>query len=263
MNVPYLPVVLFSVQLSQSGSRGEAAVFCIDMEKLLIPLDGKNYPTWKLQARMLLMNLDLWSIVNGSEGPPEVAANVPAYQRRVNKALSTIVLAISPSLLYLIGEPESPSQVWLKLEGHFQNSSWANQFALRKKLYSLVMADSVSVSQHVKSVVELFDGLSAACDSLKEKDRVMILLSSLPRKFDVLITALQSNKTMPTWEEVVEKLVAEEMRQSDRNGGNDVAALYSHHSSSSTNYRGKSSNKKDITCFYCHKPGHKNVTVMP
>ena len=31
------------------------------------PLDGKNYPTWKVQCRMALMKDGSWGIVNGTE----------------------------------------------------------------------------------------------------------------------------------------------------------------------------------------------------
>ena len=39
----------------------------------VIPLNGSNYPTWKVQCRMALMKDGLWSIVSGSERPPDIA----------------------------------------------------------------------------------------------------------------------------------------------------------------------------------------------
>ena len=36
----------------------------------IIPLNGSNYPTWKIQCQMVLMRDGLWSIVNGSETTP-------------------------------------------------------------------------------------------------------------------------------------------------------------------------------------------------
>jgi len=246
------------------------------MEKLLVPLDGKNWSTWRIQIRMLLINLGLWNIVQGTETEPVAAENNQAlrsqFQSRRNKALSTIVLAVSPSLLYLLGEPEDPLLVWKKLEGHFQSSSWANHFAIRKRLYSMVMNDGTSVCQHIKNITELFDRLTAVGDTIKEKDRVIILLSSLPRKFDVLITALQSSKEMPSWGEVVEKLSAEEIRQGERSSTDEVTVLYAgkaRHSGAKTSYdhggvTGVQNNRVnkfktksyDIECFHCGKKGH-------
>ena len=36
----------------------------------IVPLKGSNYPTWKLQCRMVLLKEGLWSIVNGTERAP-------------------------------------------------------------------------------------------------------------------------------------------------------------------------------------------------
>ena len=33
----------------------------------IAPLNGSNYPTWKLQCKMALMKDGLWTIVNGTE----------------------------------------------------------------------------------------------------------------------------------------------------------------------------------------------------
>ena len=36
----------------------------------IVPLNGSNYLTWKVQCRMTLMKDGLWTIVDGTEGPP-------------------------------------------------------------------------------------------------------------------------------------------------------------------------------------------------
>ena len=69
----------------------------------VVPLNGSNYPTWKVQCRMALMKEGLWNIVNGSEtAPPEDSAD--AYTKLVvkrDRALATIVRSVDTSLLYL------------------------------------------------------------------------------------------------------------------------------------------------------------------
>ena len=65
----------------------------------VIPLNGSNYPAWKVQCRMALM-----SIVSGSERAP-AAAEADKYAKfvaRRDRALAIIVLSVEPSLLYLI-----------------------------------------------------------------------------------------------------------------------------------------------------------------
>ena len=66
---------------------------------------------------MVLMKHGVWKIVNETEVPPD-ENNVVAFNKyldRRDKALSTIVLAVEPSLLYLLGDPEDPVVVWKKL----------------------------------------------------------------------------------------------------------------------------------------------------
>ena len=80
------------------------------------------------------MREGVWRIVSGTETLPEgeVTAKTHAkFQAKLDKALVIIVLAIKPSLLYLIGDPESPVRVWRKLADEFQKKTWANKLALR------------------------------------------------------------------------------------------------------------------------------------
>ena len=82
---------------------------------LVIPLNGANYPSSKVQCRMVLIREGLWGIVAGTEEAPDPgtdAGDYAKYVSRRDKALATIVLAVDTSLLYLIGDPVDPAAVW-------------------------------------------------------------------------------------------------------------------------------------------------------
>ena len=82
----------------------------------LVPLNNSNYSTWKIQCKMALIKEGLWGIVNGTETVPEEGAERAKFISRRDKALATIVLAVDPKLLYLIGgDPEDPVVVWRAL----------------------------------------------------------------------------------------------------------------------------------------------------
>ena len=84
----------------------------------LVPLNGSNYPTWKVQCRMALVRDGLWRIVEGTETAPPAEGTADRRSKfiaRRDRPLATIVLAVEPSLLYLIGDPEDPVVVWQKL----------------------------------------------------------------------------------------------------------------------------------------------------
>ena len=184
----------------------------------VVPLNGANYSTWKVQCRMALIKDGLWGIVNGSEAAPdETDADKHAkFVSRRDRALATIVLSIDPTLLYLIGDPEDPVVVWKKLANQFQKKTWANKLELRRKLFSLRLKDGDAIQDHIKAMIEIFDELSVIDEPVKEEDRVVQLLASLPDSYNVLVTALEANAEVPKMEVVTERLLHEERKMKNR-----------------------------------------------
>ena len=162
-------------------------------------LKRSNYPTWKLQCRMVLMREGLCSIVSGTEQTPanEEVENVAKFAARRDQALALIVLSIEPSLLYLLGDPDNPVVVWRKLSDQFQNKTWANKLQLRKRLYSLRLREGDSVQKHVCKLTEIFDKLTVIGSPVEEEDRVVHLLASLPESYGLLVTALEASSEVP------------------------------------------------------------------
>ena len=72
------------------------------------------------------------------------------------------------------------------------------------------------MQDHVKAMTEVFDELSVVGDPIKEEDRVVHLLASLPRSFDMLVTALEANAEVPKMEIVTERLLFEEQKVKER-----------------------------------------------
>ena len=187
-----------------------------DARSAVIALNGHNYATWKIQCRMVLMKYGVWKIVKGSEIGPEPGrdnqAAINKFNDRRDKALSTIVLAVDPALLYLLGDPQDPVVVWNKLEDQFQARTWANKLSLRRKLYSLKLKENESVQDHIKSMVEIFDSLAVIGEEVEEEDRVVHILTSLPESYNMLVTAFEASSEVPRIEIVTERLLNEEKK---------------------------------------------------
>ena len=216
----------------------------------VVPLNGSNYPTWKVQCRMALMKDGLWNIVNGIEtAPPASDADRRAkFATRRDRALAIIVLSVEPSLLYLIGDPEDPITVWKKLGNQFEKKTWANKLELRRRLYSLRLKDGDPVQEHVKNMTEVFDSLSVVGDPISEEDRVVHLLASLPDSYNVLVTALEASEDVPKMEIVTERLLHEERKLKDR-------ADTTTNAEKAMNSRERS-RRKVLRCHHCGKLGH-------
>lgn len=138
----------------------------------VVPLNSVNYATWKVQCRMALVKEGLWNIVNGTEKEPagQDAGQVAKFKTRKDKGLATIVLAIEPSLLYLLGDPQDPVVVWEKLERQFQKKTWANKLSLGRRLYCLKLGEGDSVQDHIKKMTEIFGELSVVGDKISDED---------------------------------------------------------------------------------------------
>jgi len=164
----------------------------------VVPLNGTNYPTWKVQCKMALMKEGLWKIVTGEEVAPtgQNAAEQSKFAARRDRALASIVLSVDTSLLHLINDPTDPVVVWGKLAGQFEKKTWATRLDLRCKLHSLQLKDGESAQTHIKVMVELFDSLCVAGETVSEKDRVVYLLASLPESYNVLVTALKVRQSL-------------------------------------------------------------------
>ena len=218
----------------------------------VVPLTGNNFPTWKIQCKMALMKDGLWGIVSGAEAAPprENADRFSKFESKRDRALAIIVLSINPSLLYLIGDPKDPVDVWTRLSNHFQKNTWANRLALRRKLHSLRLNSGQPVQEHVKAMTEVFNELAVIGDAIEESDRVVYLLASLPESFDVLVTALEAHEAVPKMDVVIERLTHQEHKLKDRG----TTPRNTREEAMTVHYRtGRSKGPK---CHYCGKYGH-------
>ena len=212
----------------------------------VVPLNSSNYSTWKIQCKMALIMDGLWGIVNGTQtAPTEGAEQQAKFAARRDKALAIIVLAVEPRLLYLIGvDPTDPVVVWKALADQFQRKTWANKLELKRKLFSMRLAEGGLVQDHIKSLTEVCDELSVIGEPVKEEDRVVYLLASLPECYNVLVTALEASAEVPTLTVVTERLLHEETKRKSRlNQPGQEGAL-------TTRF------KKKLRCHFCNKLGH-------
>ena len=67
-----------------------------------------------------------------------------------------------------------------------------------------------------KAMTEALDELSVIDEPVKEEDRVVHLLASLPDSYNVLVTALEASAEVPKMEVVTERLLHEERKLKTR-----------------------------------------------
>ena len=90
--------------------------------------------------------------------------------------------------------------------------------------------------------------LAVVGDTIGDDDRVVYLLASLPESYDMLVTALEANETVPGMKTVIERLTYEEKKLQDRTtpssstGGGAMTARHQR--------------KSGPRCYFCKKHGH-------
>ncbi len=144
--------------------------------------------------RHFLLGKDLRSFVDGSETIAEDASpqDREAFGKKSQKALSAIVMVVSPSQFYLITCCNSPKKAWDALKSHFERDTLANKLFLKKKYFRMEMKETTSVEKHLKEMKELTDQLAAVGAPIAEEDQVVTIVGSMPNKFSTLVTALEA-----------------------------------------------------------------------
>ena len=82
-------------------------------------LDSNNWITWKFQITHLLKAKWLYKYVDGSREPPGEDADtdvIAEFEDKSEKALSTILIAISTPQLYLVTSCVTPVDIWKALK---------------------------------------------------------------------------------------------------------------------------------------------------
>ena len=188
-----------------------------EMKSSIVLLNEKNYATWKIQCRMALMKDGLWGVVTGNDEAP--IGNEEALRKfmiKRDRALSIIVLAVEPSLLYLLGDPEDPFVVWQTLEDQFQKKTWANKNRLIRRMTNLKVEDDQPIQKHLKNLSEIFQELAIIGHPVDEEEKVTQVLNSLPTSYDMLVTALEACPEAPRMEDLTEKIISEERMIKDK-----------------------------------------------
>ena len=65
-------------------------------------------------------------------------------------------------------------------------------------------------------MTEIFEELAVIGDPVKEEDRVVHLLASLPESYNMLATALEANSEVPQMVVITERLLHEESKHKDQ-----------------------------------------------
>ena len=162
-----------------------------DVEKF----DGKlvNFGMWQCQMRDVLIQQDLHKALLGVEVKPETMTYIEWVEYDL-KACSNIRLHLAQNVIYYVMREKSAASIWKILEDKYMTKSIENRLYLKKKLFRFEYARGTSMSEHVDEFNKMISDLLNLNDDMKDEDKAILLLNSLPESYDHLSTTLLYGK---------------------------------------------------------------------
>ncbi|KAH9779421.1 hypothetical protein KPL71_007705 [Citrus sinensis] len=185
-------------------------------------------------------------------------------------AISDLHLALADGVLSSVAEKNTTKEIWDTLTKLYEAKSLHNKIFLKRKLYTLRMAESTMVTDHINTLKTLFSQLTTLGHNIEENERAELLLQSLPDSYDQLIINLTNNNPVDSlvFDDVAASVLNEESRRKNKENrqvsSQQTEALSVTRgrstergpSGSQNHGRSKSRSKKNVKCYNCGKKGH-------
>ena len=148
---------------------------------------------------------------------------------------------------------DTTAGIWSRLESLYMTKSLSNNLYMKKQLYCLRMAEGTPILQHLNAFNKIVSDLLALEMKLKEKDKALILLSSLPPSYDHLGTTILYGKETLELKDMRVMLVNNELMKktdSTQEGSSLIVKTEVGSSKSRGPKKGKKSSFK-VSCWIC------------
>ena len=229
--------------------------------------NGSNFTLWKMKIRAILMKDNCLAAIG--ERPTEIT-NDGEWNKIDGNAVANLHLALADGVLSSVAEKKTAKEIWDTLTKLYEAKSLHHKIFLKRRLYTLRMAESSSVTDHCNTINTLFSQLTVLGYKIDETERAELLLQSLPDSYDQLVINLTNNILTDylVFNDVAAAVLEEESRRKNREdrlaSSQQAEALSMTRgrsmergpSGSHNHGRSKSRSKKNIKCYCCGKKGH-------
>ena len=126
---------------------------------------------------------------------------------------------MADSVLSSVAEKKTAREIWDVLNKLYEVKSLHTRIFLKRKLYTLRMSESTSVTDHINTLNTLCAQLTASNFKIAENESAELLLQSLPDSYDQLIINITNNNVGDSlhFDDVAGAILEEESkRKNDR-----------------------------------------------
>ena len=201
----------------------------------------------------------------------------PTKFKKLEKAKDLIVLNVGNNVLRKIQHCETAAAMWSTLNNLYTETSLPNRIYLQLRFYTFKMTDSKSIDENVDDFLKLVADLNNLQVEVSEEVQAILLLSSLPNKYDQLKATLKYGRDTLSLAKVTGAARSKERELIEsgkftRSGGEGLMVERSRSYNrtgrgTGKNYKGRSksrhgrsksrprNNKNTKGCFICGKEG--------
>src|SRR6478672_1726376 len=235
------------------------------------PLADDNYITWSFRIKRRLAGKGLEACISGQLNPEN-----PDSVKNDAKALSIICDCIRDQHIATIATCNTAKEAWDALQSVYQTHSNARRQQLRLQLLSIKKNGGETVSNYFSRVKLLWLDIKNTGLDIAESEVVFIALGGLPKEYNMIVTIIRASDLTLTLDGTLAKLLTNLTMEHDQDDAKDVTAFYSQgrggkrgggqggwHKSgrggswnNRNNQSSQGGNSTQITCAYCHRPGH-------
>ncbi|KAH9762156.1 hypothetical protein KPL70_000706 [Citrus sinensis] len=178
----------------------------IDLEKFT----GKNdFNMWKVKMEALLITQGLGDALEpiikkeGLEASTSSSSLTPQQAAEIDKkARSTIILSLGDSVIREVARERTVADLWAKLERVYMTKSLANRLYIKKRMFTLKMAEGSSLEDHIDEFNKVCDTLEIIDKGLDDEGKALLLVSSLPPSYSNFVDALMYERQTLSLDEV-------------------------------------------------------------
>ena len=236
-----------------------------DIEKFT---GNHDFGLWRLKMKAVMMQQGLWGVLKGEAAEEDEKAGTKKQDLQ-DKAYSTLILSLSDRVLREVSKEEAAAVVWKKLESLYITKSLTNRLLLKQKLFTFKFSESRSIGEQLEEFAKCVDDLENIEEEIKDEDKALMLLNSLPKSFEQFKDAiLLGRDSKVTYEEVHSALKMKEFQKATTKTIDPAAESLNVKEDSMKSGKKKSQKKQKPwkekggeeketrSCHYCKKPGN-------
>ncbi|KAH9763592.1 Integrase catalytic domain-containing protein [Citrus sinensis] len=236
----------------------------IDLEKFT----GKNdFNMWKVKMEALLIiqglgdGLELIIKKEGLEASTSSSSLTPQQATEIDKkARSTIILSLGDSVIREVARERTVADLWAKLEMVYMTKSLANRLYIKKRMFTLKMAEGSSLEDRIDEFNQVCDTLEIIDEGLADEGKALLLVSSLPSSYSNFVDALMYGRQTLSLDEVKAALNIRGLQEKSGNMNLGEVLVVKVRTDKYDGKKKKQGNNKQKTkgkkCFQCQKEGH-------